>query len=143
MSSIPLGLCISASLVFLLSLLFRYEGKRGVRFAEHVRIHADVLVLKGTHYLHAALHYAGKDFFLQIMHYILHTMLRSLLDFMIHFEKTLRNAMRINKTLAKRAERESVTRTKLEEIALHKMENALTEDEKRIRKEKTLQGEIH
>ena len=143
MSIITVGLCTSVFSVLFLTLLFRYEGKRGVRFAERARIRADMLVLKGIHSFHTVLRYAGKDFFRQIMHYLLHTLLRSLLDFMVHTEKTVRNAMRINKTLAKRAERESATRTKLEEIALHKVESALSEDEKRIRKEKVLQGDIH
>lgn len=143
MSIVTVGLCVSALSVLFLSMLFRYEKKRGERFLEHTRMRADVLVLKGVHYLHSALHYAGKDFFRQVMHYLLHSLLRSLLDFMVRTEKAVRNAMRINKTLAKRAERESVTRTKLEEVALHKVESALTEDEKRIRKEKMLQGDAH
>lgn len=143
MSVITIGLCASGFTVVFLALLFRFEGRRGVRFGEHLRNHADVMVLKGIHYLHAVLHYAGRDFFRQIMHYLLHTLLRSLLDFMVHTEKSLRNAMRINKTLAKRAERESMTRSKLEEIALHKVESALTEEEKRMHKEKMLEGHPH
>ncbi len=48
--------------------------------------------------------------------------------------------MRVNKTLAKNAERESETRTKLEEIALHKVATALSEEEKKAHKDKMLNG---
>lgn len=143
MSGITIGLCVSAFTVVFFALLFRFEGRRGVRFGEHLRIRADVMVLKSIHYFHSVLRYAGRDFIQQVMHYLLHTLLRSLLDFMVHTEKSLRNAMRINKTLAKRAERESMTRSKLEEIALHKVESALTENEKRIHKKKMLEGHPH
>ena len=55
-------------------------------------------------------------------------------------EDAIQNIIRVNKTLAKNAERESDTMNKLEEIALHKLEHALTEDEKRAHLEKTLNG---
>lgn len=79
----------------------------------------------------------------QAVHYLFHTLLRSILGLVKGSEKGLRNVMRINKTLARRAERESSTRSKLEEIAIHKAAHALTEDEKRIRRAKMLQGNAH
>ena len=105
MSIITIGLGVSIFTVLFLAILFRYEGKREARFGERMRIRADVLVLKGIKHFHATLHYVGKDFFLQIMHYILHSLLRSLLDCMVRTERAVRNAMRVNKTLAKRAAR--------------------------------------
>lgn len=129
--------------VLAFALLFRVERIRGKRFGEHLRIRADFVVLKATKYVHTALNYTGRDFIRQVVHYFFHTILHSVLEFTKRAEKGLRNVIRINKTLAKRAERESVTRTKLEEIALHKVATALTEDEKRIRREKELRGHPH
>jgi hypothetical protein len=143
MDVVTIGLLVSTFCVLALALLFRYEEKRGLRFLEHVRIRADFYVLKATAALHKLLNYTGRNFIRQVAHYLFHSLLRSVLDMLKRGEKSLRNAMRINKTLAKRAERESTTRTKLEEIALHKAANALTEDEKRLHKEKMLQGHPH
>ncbi len=143
MSTLEIVFLVSVLSVLFLSILFRIEEKRSKRFGEHLRIRTDFVVLKATKYLHTALNYTGRDFIRQVAHYLFHTILRSVLEFTKRAEKGLRNVMRINKTLAKRAERESTTRTKLEEIALHKVETALTEDEKRIRREKELRGHPH
>lgn len=143
MSTLLTVFLVSVLFVLSLALLFRIEGKRGRRFGEHLRIRTDFIVLKATKYVHSALNYTGRDFIRQVAHYLFHTILRSVLEFTKRAEKGLRNVMRINKTLAKRAERESTTRTKLEEIALHKVETALTEDEKRVRREKELRGHPH
>lgn len=143
MSTLQIVFLASVFSVFALALLFRIERKRGMRFGEHLRIRTDFIVLKATKCVHTALNYTGRDFIRQVIHYLFHTMLRSGLEFTKRAEKGLRNVMRINKTLAKRAERESVTRTKLEEVALHKVATALTEDEKRIRREKELRGHPH
>lgn len=143
MSTLATVFLVSVLSVLFFAVLFRIEGKRGMRFGEHLRIRADFIILKATKYLHTALNYTGRDFIRQVVHYLFHTILRSVLEFTKRAEKGLRNMMRINKTLAKRAERESTTRTKLEEIALHKVETALTEDEKRVRREKELRGHPH
>ncbi len=143
MSTVLIGLWISfLSVLFFIS-LFWYENRRGARFFEHVRVRIDFFVLKGIQYIHKGGHYMMNIFVRQAVHYLFHTLLRSILGLVKGSEKGLRNVMRINKTLAKRAERESSTRSKLEEIAIHKAANALTEDEKRIRKAKMLQGNPH
>ncbi|QQR64976.1 hypothetical protein IPH92_00110 [Candidatus Kaiserbacteria bacterium] len=143
MSTLEQVFLISVLFVVALVLLFHVERKNGKRFGEHLRIRTDYIVLKATKYVHTALNYTGRDFVRQVAHYLFHTILRNVLEFTRSAEKGLRNMIRINKTLAKRAERESVTRTKLEEIAIHKVATALTEDEKRIRREKELRGHPH
>jgi len=55
-------------------------------------------------------------------------------------ERAVRNIMRTNKTLARSAERERATRTKLEEVALHKIEVALSDKERAVHKERALNG---
>ncbi len=143
MSVALIGLYASFAVLVCLSLLFSYEKRRGVRFFEFTRVRMDFFVLTWTRRIHRVSHYVGGVFIRQVAHYLFHSLLRSILELTRRAEHGLRNIMRINKTLAKRAERESDTRTKLEEVALHKAAHALTEDEKRIRKAKMLQGHPH
>lgn len=138
MSSAFVGFCVSGFCVLLFALLFRYEKKRGVRFGEHVRMQADVYVLRSTRAVHTYVRHTVRDLMRQLVHYMLHSILRSTLDGIKRMETWLRTVMRMNKALAKRAERESATRTKLEEVALHKATYALTEDEKRIKRQREL-----
>lgn len=140
MSTVSLGLIISLSVTLFLVFLFRYERRVGRRVGERTRARVDFYVLKTTYTLHKTLRRMGKDMALQILHYLFHSFLRLVLYVVHKFDAGLRAMMQVNRTLAKRAERESVTRSKLEEIALHKAETALTEEEKRAHKEKILSG---
>lgn len=140
MSFAVTGLLLSILAVLILSGLFRFEEKRGRRFGEGVRRHADSAILRIAHVWKYIAQFFSGDFIQQVFHYIFHTFLRLALLFMRKCEQVLKTVMRVNKTLAKNAERESVTRTKLEEIALHKLSTALTDKEKKERKDKTLRG---
>ena len=141
MSSVVVyGLGISMALALCIVLLLRHEEKHGIRFADKTRRHADFFVLKVIHNIRLGLRYVGRDALRQIFHYVFHSLLSAILRFMRNTEDILRDAIRSNKTVARNAERESETLSKLEEIALHKIETALTEEEKRAHREKTLQG---
>ncbi len=140
MSFVATGFFVSVGVLLFLSILFRYEAKRGVRFFEGIRTHIDFAVLKVSHALHRVTRFFGRDLIRQIFHYVFHTFLRAILLFVKKSEHGLRNVMRVNKTLAKNAERESASLSKLEEIALHKVSSALTEEEKRKHKAKVLSG---
>ncbi len=134
------GLAASLTLTIFLIMLFSHEGKRGTRFGDRVRRHADFFILKAAHTIHVGLRYVGRDALRQTAHYIFHTILSAVLTAIKRFENYLRNVIRSNKTIARNAERESESLSKLEEIALHKVASALTEEEKKVHKEKTLQG---
>ncbi len=134
------GFLISGAVLCALVVLFRYEAHAGVRVAERMRTHFDFLVLKVSHKSSGVMRFIGRDLLRQIFHYIFHTFLKLVLFVVKRSEQALHNIMQVNKTLAKNAERESETRSKLEEIALHKVETALTEDQKRKHKEKILNG---
>lgn len=134
------GLIVSSVLGFILIMLFRHEYKKGRRFADKARRHADFLVLKISHSFHKGLQYVGRDALRQTFHYVFHTILFLVLKLIKQCENGLRNAIRSNKTIARNAERESATLSKLEEIALHKIATTLTEEEKKAHKDKTLQG---
>ncbi len=84
--------------------------------------------------------FIGRDFVRQILHYFFHTVLNAILTVLKKSESSLRDIMRANRTIAKKIEQESEFRTKLEEIALHKVSTALTEEEKKEHREKMLNG---
>ncbi len=141
MNFVTIGLLVSSIVLCLLIILFRYEARRGERVGERARTYADFFILKTVHTLHGYSRFFGKDFLQQRFYFIFHTILRLFLKVTKRSEAWVRTTMRTNKNLAKTAERESVTRTKLEEIALHKLESALTPKQKRAHLEKTLNGD--
>ncbi len=140
MSITVIGLIVSGTMLAFLVLLFRHETVRGARYGERARTQADFFVLKTSYTIHKMMRFIGRDFIRQAIHYVFHTILRFVLAFVALCEHGLRNVMHVNRTLAKNAERESVSRNKLEEIALHKVASALSEEEKREHREKTLNG---
>jgi hypothetical protein len=140
MGFIATGLLISGAFATLCAALFSYEARRGTRFLPEMRRHADYFVLRTMHRIRHLVHYLTVHVVRQVAHYSVHIVLSSALAFMRNGERALRNIMRTNKTLARSAERERASRTKLEEIALHKMENALSEKERAIHKERALNG---
>lgn len=140
MDAVTTGLVASTVATVLFSGLFFYEGKRGVRLLGRARAYADVFVLRGERALHDTTRFIGKDLVRQLARYSYHQFLRTVLALTRRCEDALRNAIRTNKTIAKTQEDEREVRSKLEEIALHKATVALSEEEKRKRREKTLQG---
>lgn len=140
MSTLGISFLISALGVVLLASLFQYEEKRGVRFAEHFRKRADLMTLRIIHGMHRGAQSFGRNVVRQTVHFIFHTLLLVFLKGIKKFEKALRTMILTNKTLARNAERDSVTLNKLEEVALHKISTALSEDEKKAHKDKTLSG---
>ncbi len=140
MSFEAIGFLTSGAVVCVLALLFRYEARAGHRILESARIHLDFVVLKTFHGVDTLTRYIGRDLIRQILHYTFHTLLRLFLLGIKKSEHALRKIMQVNRTLAKNAEKESTSRSRLEEIALHKVASALTENEKKKRKEKTLNG---
>lgn len=140
MSFITTGLLISGAFVALCGALFSFEARRGARVLPHMRHHADYFVLRSMHRIRHVIHYLTVHVVRQVAHYSFHLVLSGALTLMRKGERAVRDIMRTNKTLARSAERERASRTKLEEIALHKMENALSEKERAIHKERALNG---
>lgn len=140
MGSIEMGFLISLSLAGLLLLLFRYEARRGVRVLEYVRTRLDFIVLEVTHRVHTVTHVFLKHVVKQWGHYVVHSFLAGMLILLRSFERSVSHVMRVNKRRAQKAERNSDERNKLEEIALHKLQVALSEEEKLQRKKDHLEG---
>ncbi len=140
MITTSVGFFVSAFCAVLLILIFRFEERRGKRYGEHVRAGADLFILRIEHATHQTFTYIGGDLIKQIGYYAIHSVLRLVLSFLRKIERSVYNTMRVNKTLAKHAQYESEVRTKLEEVALHKAEHALTDEEKHAHKERSLRG---
>lgn len=134
------GLLVSLVVVIALGVLFSYEETHQERFADRVRVRADFYVLKIRYFIHSAYRRITNDLTKQVFRYVYHLVLRVFLSLVTRAERLLRENMRVNKTLAKYADRESTTRSKLEELALHKAETALTGEEKKRHRDKMLEG---
>lgn len=131
---------ISSILFVVLVSLFHVERVQGKRVFSHARGHLDFWVLKLEHAILRLWRGAGKDIVRQILHYFFHTILMGIIRSIRTLEMNLKTLVRSNKKMAKKSERERVERNKLEEVALHKMEVALTEEEKRRHRERVLNG---
>lgn len=140
MSGLAIVFIGACTFLFLCLVIFRYEERQSKRFGGKFRAYADAAVLQMFNQIDRMLHIFGRDSFRQAVHYIFHTLLRTLLKVMKRIEKTLQQIIQVNKGIAKNIERESATQTMLEKVALHKAESALTEKEKRVHKEKSLNG---
>lgn len=130
----------SAIVLGLVVLLFRLEERRGRRFFGGIRSHIDFWFLKIRHMFNVRLRNWGRYFIRQVGHYFLHTFLTGAIATLSGLEDKLRTTLRANRALAKRSDTERSEMNKLDEIALHKMEIALSEEEKRIRRRQSLEG---
>ncbi len=135
-----ISLCVSLLLLGLLLFLFSVERRRGVRFLSGVRSHIDFTLLKIRHSWNVGIRNWGRYFLRQVIHYFFHTMLTGTIHGLTALEERLKTVARTNRALARKSERERSTLNKLEEVALHKLEVSLTEEEKRIRRQKSLEG---
>jgi hypothetical protein len=140
MDFVETGLVTSFCATLLLVALFAIESRRGTRFLSRTRLYSDYFVIRLIRALRSSVRYVAVHVVRQVGHYSFHVLLASMLALMTRGERAVRNIMRTNKTLAKTAERDRVTRSKLEEIALHKMETALSDEERAIHKERALNG---
>lgn len=138
MNFVTYGLIGSFSLLFCFSTVLFYERTHR-RIADSFRKRLDFLVIKVAYIFHTFIRTVWKNYLQQIFHYGFHTILKRILLLFQKGEDGIRVVMRVNKTLAKQAEKESAQRSMLEEIALHKAESALSEVEKIKHKQNILE----
>ena len=136
---LPIVLLSSVALIGIV-LLFLYERTRPKRFFDGIRSHIDFWLLKVRHTFNVRLRNWSRYFLRQIGHYFLHTTLTGTIRGLDSIEAKLKNIAHSNRTLAKKSDKERSQMNKLEEIALHKMEVALSEKEKRVRRQRSLEG---
>jgi DNA integrity scanning protein DisA with diadenylate cyclase activity len=132
------GLLLSATLLVVVIIVLRHERATGVRSGRYVREHTDFYILKASHAVRQFFRSFGRGIVRQTAHYLLHTVLASFLQLFERGEQVVKTTMRSNRAIARRVQKERATRNKLEEIAIHKMEVALSDDEKRVRRTKML-----
>ena len=140
MNVVEIGLLTSVLLLVFSVTLFRFESTRKLRFIDGVRTRLDFLVLRLLHKLHIVTQVYLKRFLRRFGHFLVHSVLAGILSLVRLFEQRITHFMRINRTRAVRGEKKSNERNKLEEIALHKLEVSLTDEEKQKRKDIELQG---
>lgn len=78
--------------------------------------------------------YVGRGFFRLILHYLMHGLLRRLLNVLRFIERAVERLMRQNRQVAKAIDAEKRQASHLEAIAEHKVETALSEREKQRRR---------
>lgn len=135
-----IGTGISGAFLLLILVLFTVEQRRGARVLSRVRTHADYLVLRVTHSVRHFFGYVLLRGVRQGAHYLFHIILSGVLHTVRALERSMRTMMQVNKARARSVERERASHSKLEEIALHKMKIALSEEERIIHKERALNG---
>ncbi len=132
---------VSSTIVLLAILfLFRIERNRGRRFLGGIRAHLDFWFLSVRHMFNVRLRNWSRFFIRQIGHYFLHTFLSGAILSLSSLEEKLKTIARSNRALAKKSDKERTLMNKLDEVALHKMEVSLSEEEKRIRRKRSLEG---
>ena len=140
MSGYGIGFLVSVVTCILLLTLFRYEEKYSIRFLGYLRTRLDYAIIRTTSRIHFFFDVVGRDSLRQIFHYLLHSFLKLVLLLTRQWDRAVRNMIRANKTIAQNAERDRTTRNTLEELAIHKVKNALTEEQKKKHKHKMLEG---
>lgn len=140
--SVPiLGFIISGAVLSALFVLFRYEQDRGVRVLHGVRERFDTAVVRLSALSASFSRFFGRRMIRQTIHYLFHKMLKALLQFIKRCEQFLKRILHTNKMIAHKLEQDADRpKNKLDEIAEHKQSVALSETEKKKRKQKSLEG---
>lgn len=120
--------------------LFLFEANRGTRFGEPVRARLDQVVRVWTDRVCALFRVFERTAIRQSVHYLFHTFLRVVLGFLRSGERYLENTIRVNRGVAKRIVREGEYTNKLGKVVDHQRENALTDEEKKVERAKSLEG---
>jgi len=142
MNIIEIGLLVSVGISLALILLFRFETKKGIRFAEKSRSALDETVYRTTHNSK----YAAFGFFRhlakEVPYFLLHSFLRLILKFIEYIEKGVKKMMHANGPRSHVSEDAQVSKNKLSEIAQHKQDVSLSDKEKKEHKDKALDGDV-
>lgn len=130
---------ISAGVVGVLVALFLSERRRPARYGEAFRVRFDTYAYRFTHTFGYHLPRIHAYKVRQITHFLVNSMLVVALRFIERIESTIRRVAQFNRQKAKKAAR---THTYFHEIAEHKSTHALSDAEKRKRKETALNGDV-
>ncbi len=116
------------------------ESGSGHRFLARFRIPLDKLFERATRTVGSQVPVVNEGFFRHLFHYSIHRTLSRLLRFTEWVAVGIRSVVHFNRKKAK-VTTEPNPDSYLQKIAVHKEENALTDKEKKTRKQKALRGE--
>jgi hypothetical protein len=134
-----ISILASASVLAMLCALFGIEAHRGARFFERARAAFDRAVIRLGEAGTRLFRFVGRDIIRQSLHYALHYALFAGLAIIRFIERRLDWLLRRNRALAVRTSRvHTATQTKLDELAEHKQQAALSEEERRAHKERAI-----
>ena len=139
----PLALtCITAGMTLGVIAALRREEERGYRFFEQVRIRIDFLAVRIHNWMGHQMPHLDNQFLRQLFHYLTNKVLSVLLGAIKRIEKFVLRAIQFNRQKAKKARTLYAHNSHLGEIAEHKKNASLSEEEKHARREAALNGEV-
>jgi hypothetical protein len=122
--------------------LFRIEEARGSRFIEPARAGLDGAFSRVSYVWNRTVVHVERDLMRQVLHYFVHTILASILNFLRACEERVILLQRSNRMFAKRVRGERTTRSMFDDVADHKAAVALTPRERKKAKEKSIGGKL-
>lgn len=129
---------VSAGVLALLVALFGIEQRRGARFLPSVRTWFDSS-LENIYAMCARMASRSEDSIRQTFHYVLHHLLQLALGVIRFLERQFNWLLQRNRAIARQTSgTRPMSQTKLREVAEHKAANALTDEEKREHKERSI-----
>lgn len=137
----PVALAILVCIVTLgVGIVFAVERARKRRFFPRLRGFADRSVTNSVRTFSERTPQVNRTFFRQFFHYLVHRFLSRIIKVLKGIEKGMTAVVRLNRKKATERVPHS-TGTHLQKIAEHKEEVALTEKEKKTRKDAALRGD--
>ena len=134
------GIIASSIGVVWLVLLFNFEAKKGKRTFGAARDSLDRSLLRIENVYISSMQKASSGLSRQAVHFFFHTLLVGLLRLLRRCEEKIDVLLRSNRTLAKKAREVNAAKSKLDEIAEHKASVALSDEERKRRREESLNG---
>lgn len=134
---------VTASIVAALVVLFYVERQRGARFGEGVRAAGDRVAVRLFAWHTRTLASFRSNAVQQTFHYVVHLLLLSVSAAFRWVTTRFDDLIRVNRSLARRAATSSAhVERHLVEMMAHKKHTALSETEKRRRKEQAIGGKL-
>ena len=140
MSPVAAAVIVWSLTVVMVVVLVRERGAGRTRYFSRARGYLDQALTNFFEKTYEQIPVVNKEFVRQFFHYSIHLILSGVLKITRYMERMLREIVRLNKKKATAGLEKKETH--LDKIAAHKQESALSEPEKKKRKEKALRGEV-
>jgi hypothetical protein len=131
---------VSILCAVLIGAFLHHEAQQGVRHAPRLRVWLDSVVVTGERLFSRVIGSWARQMLRQVFHYLFHTVLVTVSRMLSHGERVVRELIRTNRAVARKSEREQYRSSTLDEVMHHKIAVSLTEEEKKVHKERSLRG---